>query len=141
MNDGSTTLFTCIIACLQQLLRQFVRLKVPLVIPFFDQLDSLSVCPLISLVNPHNPPLTGECLSEIMQFEVLIAWIGVSDIIVSLWLTICGIDLPGAIVAQFVHEAILHSRENQIINPVSILRDVVFLIDMWVHSSSDSHHP
>lgn len=141
MNDGSTTLFACIIACLQQLLRQFVRLKVPFVISFLDQLDSLSVSPLISLVNPHNPPLTGECLSEIMQLKVLIAWISVSDIIISLRLAVCGIDLPGTIVAQFVHEAVLHSREDQVINPVSILRDVVFLIDVWVHSSSNSHHP
>lgn len=141
MNDGSTTLFACIIASLQQLLRQFLSLQVPLVIPFLDQLDSLSVSPLIPLVNPHNPPLTGERLSEIMQLEVFIAWIGVSDIIVALWLAVCGIDLPGTIVAEFIHEAVFHCREDQVIDSVAVLRDVILLVDVWVHSSSDSHHP
>lgn len=141
MNDGSTTLLARIITGLEQTLRQFLRVEVSLVIAFLDQLDCLSVSPLVSLVDPHNPALTGERLSEIVQLEVLIAWVGVSDIIVPFRLAVSGVDFPSTVVAELIHEAVLHGRKDEVINPVSVLRNIIFLIDVGIYSSSDPHHP
>lgn len=76
-----------------------------------------------------------------MQFEVFIARIGISHVIISLRLAVSGIDLPGAVVTKLVHETILHAGEDEVINTIAIFGDVVFLVDVGVNTTTDTHHP
>lgn len=76
-----------------------------------------------------------------MQFEVFVSRIGISHIIVSLRLSVGGVDLPGTVVAELVHEAILHAGKDQVIDTIAIFGDVVFFVDMGVYTTTDTHHP
>jgi hypothetical protein len=126
---------------LYHVFREAVLTKISLIVSGLDQFDSFSVCSDISPVDADDPSFRGERLCEIVQLEVFIPWISVSDVIISLWLAICGIHLPSAVVAEFVHQTILHGRQYHIIDAIAITRDVVFFLDVWVHATSDSHHP
>jgi hypothetical protein len=76
-----------------------------------------------------------------VQFEVFVAWIGVSHIIVALRFAVSRIDLPRAVVAEFIHEAILHSWKDHVINPVAVSSHIVFFFDVRVDPTTDTHHP
>lgn len=114
---------------------------VSLVISCLDKFNCLSVSSLISLVDTNYPTFRGECLGEVMQFEVFVAGVGISHVIVTFWFAVLGVNLPGTIVAEFVHEAVLHRGEDHIVNSVSISGDIVFFFNVRVNSSTDSHHP
>jgi hypothetical protein len=126
---------------LEHLFGEGVLLEQHLVIACLDQLDCLSVGSVVALVDTHDPPLGGEGFGEVMQFEVLVAWIGVSDIVVAFGFAVLCIDLPGTVVAQLIHEAVLHRWEHHIINAISISRHVVLFFNVRVYSTTDSHHP
>lgn len=138
---GSSAQFAGVIAAGDKLLRQCILLKVPPVISLLDQLDGLAVGPLVPLINSDNPALAGEGLSEVVQFEVLISGISVSHIVVTLGLAVSRVHLPSAVVAELVHQAVLHAGQHQVVNPVTVFRHVVLLVDVRVYATSDSHHP
>ena len=102
------------------------------VVSNFNQFDRLSVDSLVSFIDPHDPSITGESLSEIMHFEVLVTWIGVSDVIITSWYAIYIIDLPCAIIAEFVHQAILHTGINHVVNSEAISSNIILLLDLDV---------
>ncbi len=76
-----------------------------------------------------------------MELEVLVAGVDVTNIIVSFGLAVSSVDLPGAVVAQLVHQAVLHGGEDKVVHSVTVLGNVVLLIDVGVHSTTDPHHP
>lgn len=138
---GSSTQFAGVIAVGDKLLRECILFKIPSVISFLDQLDGLPVSPLISLIDSDNPALAGEGLREVVQLEVLIPGISVSHIVVTFGLAVSRVHLPSAVVAQLVHQAVLHARQHQIVNPVTIFRNVVLFVYVRIYSTSNPHHP
>lgn len=116
-------------------------LHILFVLSLSDELNCLSVCPLISSIDSHNPSFGSESLSKVVQFEVFIAWIDFSHIVESLWFSICCIDFPSSIITQTIHERVLHGRQNMGIDSIPVSSNIIFLFYMWVHTSSDSDHP
>lgn len=76
-----------------------------------------------------------------MHFEIPIAWECIAHIVVAFRLALRCVDFPSAVVAQLVHKAILHCRLHILVNPVTMLSNVIFLLDMRVHSSTNANHP
>jgi hypothetical protein len=126
---------------LLQFLGQLLRLEVSLVVSLFDKLNGLTISPLITPVDPYDPPFTSKCLSKVVEFEVLVAWVDVTDVVVSLWFAVSCIDFPGAVVAEFIHKAVLHGGQDEVIHSVAVLGDIVLFVYVGVHSTSNTHHP
>jgi len=93
---------------------------VSFVVSGFYQLDGLSVGSLISFVDTNDPAFRGEGFSEVMEFKVFVARIGISNIVVTFRLAVLSINLPGAVIAEFVHQAVLHRGKDHIVDSVSI---------------------
>lgn len=115
--------------------------KVSFVVSGFDEFDCFTVGSLVAFVDTHDPTFGGKCFGEVVQFEVFVTGVGVSDVVVTFWLAVLGVNLPGAVVAEFVHEAVLHGGEHHVVDSVAVAGDVVFLLDVGVDSTSDPHHP
>ena len=141
MGFGSSAQFSGVIAAGDELVGECILVEIPFVISLLDEFNGLSVGAIVPLIDPDDQPLAGEGLSEVVQFEVLVSGIGVSNIVVALGFAVGGVDLPGAVVAELVHETVLHAGEDHVVDPVSVFRDVVLFVDMGVDAASDSHHP
>jgi hypothetical protein len=140
-DESSTTDFGAVVTSSQQVVGKLLGLEVTLVVSLFNQLNGLAVGSLVSLVDSNDPSLTGEGLSEVMKLEVFVARVDISDIIVSLWLAVCSIDLPGTIVAELIHETVLHGGEDEVVDSVAVLGDIVFLVNVGIDSTTNTHHP
>lgn len=115
--------------------------KVAFVVTCLYQLYCLSVCALVALIDSDNPPLGCKGFSEVVKFEVFVARVSVSYIVVTFGLAVGSIDLPGSVVAQFIHQTILHGGEHHVVDSVAVSGHVVLLFDVRVHSSTDTNHP
>jgi hypothetical protein len=125
----------------EQLCRKSLLCKIPLVISSLNQLDSFPVSPLVSLVDPHNPPLGSEGFSEVVKLEIFVARVGISDIVIPFRFTVSSINFPSTVVTQFIHKTVLHGRKHHIVDSVPMPRYIIFLLDVRIDSSTDSHHP
>jgi len=96
---GSFSDFSSIVVRIQKSFGQSLLINVFFVLSLFEELDGLSVCSLVAFIDSHNPSLAGESLCEIVQLEIFVSRVGVSDIIISFGFAVSSIYLPGSVIA------------------------------------------
>ena len=111
------------------------------VLSLLKNLNSFSVSSLVSLEDSNNPLVTCESFSEIMEFVMLVTWIYISDVIPTFRFTHGCFNIPSSIIRKFVHQTVLHGWEDLIVDSVSIPSDIVFFLNVWIYTTTDSDHP
>ncbi len=141
IDEGSFALLAGIVTALDELVGEGFLVEVAAVVTLLDEFNGFAIGTLVTLVDTDDPTLTGECLSEVVQLEVLVAGIGISHVIIALRFAIGSVDFPCAVVAEFVHEAVLHAGKDHVVNTIAVLGDVIFFVDVGVDSTTNTHHP
>jgi len=72
---------------------------------------------------------------------MFVTWIYVSNIIPTFWLTHGSLNIPGSIIRKFVHQTVLHGWKDLIVNSITVPTNVVFLLNVWIYTTTDSNHP
>ena len=117
----------------------------------------IAVCGLIDLVDANDPVGGGEGLSEVVELVVLVllnqsahyADDCPTDGVVAGFLVVASLYLPETVVAELVHEAVLHRVRHHIVHtvlrPHSLLylslAIVLALHDVRKDASADADHP
>lgn len=111
------------------------------VLSFLKNLNGFSVSSFISFEDSNNPFVAGESFSEIMKFVMFVTWIYVSNIIPTFWLTHGSLNIPGSIIRKFVHQTVLHGWKDLIVDSITVPTDVIFLLNVWIYTTTNSNHP
>lgn len=72
---------------------------------------------------------------------MFVTWIYVSNIIPTFWLTHGSLNIPGSIIRKFVHQTVLHGWKDLIVDSITVPTYVVFLLNVWIYTTTDSNHP
>lgn len=111
------------------------------ILSFLKNLNGFSVSPFISFEDSNNPFVAGESFSEIMKFVMFVTRIYVSDVIPTFRFTHRSFNIPGSIIRKFVHQTVLHSWKNLIVDSITVPTDVIFLLNVWIYTTTNSNHP
>jgi len=101
--DQSTTQLRSVVELGEKLLGQILLVKIALVLALFDQFNGLAISPLVSFIDPYNPSLTREGLSEVVQLEILESRINITHVVITFGFTVSCFYFPCAVVAQSIH--------------------------------------